>query len=188
MGSLTERQKAIIIGGLLGDASMRCKTNALLEINHAFSQKEYVDWKCKELQKFVSTFPKMRKGNGSRIAYRFTTRSLPVFTEIYKRFYKDGKKSIPAEFKLHPLSLAVWFMDDGSKSYNAVYLNTQKFSIEEQNRLRRLLKEQHAIDTTLNKDKQYYRIRVAVNSVRRVRELVNPYLLPTFLYKFPQTP
>lgn len=43
-GSLTEEQKQILVGLLLGDGAMRKKTHALLEINHSYSQKEYVDW------------------------------------------------------------------------------------------------------------------------------------------------
>jgi hypothetical protein len=35
VGSLTEVQHQIVIGSLLGDGAMRCKTNALLEINHS---------------------------------------------------------------------------------------------------------------------------------------------------------
>ena len=38
-GSLTEKQKQIIVGCLLGDGAMRIKTNALLEINHSLEQK-----------------------------------------------------------------------------------------------------------------------------------------------------
>ena len=135
MGSLTERQKAIIIGSLLGDGTMRCKTNALLEINHSIKQSEYVDWKYNELKKLVSSKPHKRFGNAGRIAYRFTTKSLPELTKIYREFYADGRKIVPNGLKIHPLSLAVWFMDDGCKSHNAVYLNTQKFDIAEQNNL-----------------------------------------------------
>ena len=188
MGSLTERQKAIIIGSILGDGAMRCKTNALLEINHADREKEYVDWKFKELCNLVSTIPKTRKGNSGRAAYRFTTKSLPALTKIYKQFYKNGRKDIPKKLKLYPLSIAVWFMDDGCKSYNAVYLNTQDFNKSQQERLIMALKEQHDINSTLNKDKDYYRIRIAVNSVRRLEDIIKPYLLPKFLYKFPITP
>lgn len=188
MGSLTKQQKTIIVGCLLGDGAMRCKTNALLEINHSVKQKDYVDWKFEKLKNLVSSIPKARKGNGQRIAYRFTTRSLPALTRFYRLFYKQGKKIIPQNLTLHPLSLAVWFMDDGCKSYNAVYFNTQKFKIEEQNFLRKQLKKQHGIESTLNKDKCYYRIRIAVDSVRGLKKMIKPYLLSSFLYKFPITP
>ena len=185
MGSLTERQEAIVIGSLLGDGAMRCKSNALLEINHSLKQKEYVDWKYNELKNMVSTQPKKRFCNAGRIAYRFTTRSISELTEIYKKFYESGRKIIPGSLKIHPLSLAVWFMDDGCKSYRAIYLNTQKFNIAEQERLMVLLKEQYDIKSSLNKDKKYYRLRIAVSSVGKFIETIKPYLLPMFCYKTP---
>ena len=138
MGSLNQVQKSILIGSLLGDGTLRLakgKLNALFEVNHAIRQKSYVDWKYEKLINFVLSKPKMRLGNGKRIAYRFTTRSLPVFTKLFHQFYKDNKKIIPDDLLLDPIVLAVWFMDDGSKSRSSVYLNTQQFSIEDQNRL-----------------------------------------------------
>ena len=185
MGSLTERQEAIIVGCLLGDGTMRCKTNALLEINHSIKQSGYAQWKYNELKELVSTQPHKRFGNAGRIAYRFTTRSLPELTEIYRKFYQYGKKIIPDNLILNPLSLAVWFMDDGCKSYRAVYLNTQKFNVTEQKRLAELLNNQFSIKATLNKDKKYYRLRIAVSSVGKFLEIIKPYLLPMFCYKTP---
>jgi LAGLIDADG DNA endonuclease family protein len=58
VGSLSEVQHAIVIGSLLGDGSMRCKTNALLEINHSAKQRSYVDWKYRQLADLVVTPPK----------------------------------------------------------------------------------------------------------------------------------
>jgi hypothetical protein len=185
VGSLTERQKAIIVGSLLGDGTMRCKTNALLEINHSAKQSDYVEWKYNELKALVSTQPRKRFGNAGRIAYRFTTKSLPELTEIYRKFYRGGKKVVPDDLIIHPLSLAVWFMDDGCKSYRAIYLNTQKFPISEQNRLGLLLRQQYGVQTSLNKDKTYYRLRIAVSSVSKFLEIIKPYLLPMFCYKTP---
>jgi hypothetical protein len=185
VGSLTERQKAIVIGCMLGDGAMRCKTNALLEINHSIRQSEYVEWKYREFKELVSTRPRKKLGNAGRIAYRFTTRSLPELTEIYKKFYPDGKKIIPDSLTISPLSLAVWFMDDGCKSYRALYLNTQKFSVTEQKKLALLLNKHFGVKATLNKDKIYYRLRIAVSSVGKFVNTIRPYLLPMFWYKTP---
>ena len=184
-GSLTEEQKQIIVGCLLGDGAMRIKTNALLEINHSVKQKVLVDWIYTHLHEFVGTAPKQRKGNGGRIAYRFTTRSLPVFTDFYKQFFFKKKKLIPTNLILSPLTLAVWFMDDGNKSRSSVYLNTQQFSLEEQKLLRAKLYEQWQIETTLNKDKHYFRIRIKTSSVNKFIGLIKPYLLQEFYYKLP---
>ena len=185
MGSLTEEQKSILIGTLLGDGSMRKKKNAHLEINHSFAQKALVDWIFSKFNSLVTTLPKWRKGNGSREAYRFATQKLPVLTPFYDLFYKEGKKIIPDNLKLNSLSLAVWFMDDGSKSRSSIYLNTQQFTKDEQSKLIGLLRSQFGIESTLNKDKLYYRIRIRTRSVKRFIELVKEFVLEEFKYKFP---
>jgi recombination protein RecA len=185
VGSLSETQRSIAIGSLLGDGAMRCKANALLEVNHCWNQKFYVDWKCQQLANLVTTPPKARNGNGARIAYRFTTRSLPELTPLYRRFYPDKHKVVPRDLTLDPLSLAVWFMDDGSKSYRALYLNTQQFDVASQMRLVELLRNEWSVKTSLNRDKQYLRIRIAVESVARFKEIIAPHVLEGFQYKFP---
>lgn len=187
VGSLTEEQHAIVIGSLLGDGSMRCKANALLEINHCLTQQGYVDWKHQRLANLVNTPPKSRKGNGRRTAYRFVTRSLPVLTPYHELFYGAGAKRVP-DVELSPLALAVWFMDDGSRSRNAVYLNTQQFAVGCQRRLLKMLRKQWGIKGSLNRDKHYHRIYIAVESVPRLAEIIRPHLLPAFEYKLPQTP
>jgi hypothetical protein len=185
VGSLSEVQRDIIVGSLLGDGSMRCKTNALLEINHSSAQRSYVDWKYRQLAELVRTPPKARRSNGKRIAYRFLTRSLPELTPYFELFYGTGKKRIP-ELKLNELTLAVWFMDDGCRSRNAVYLNTQQYDEASQETLLRNLREQWGLDGTLNRDKSYYRIRVSVEGTRKLARLIEPYLLPELRYKLPQ--
>ena len=165
---------------------MRCKRNALLEINHCAEQKPYVDWKYSMLRDFVKTPPRLRAGNGHREAYRFTTLSLPALTPYYRAFYAGRQKLIP-EIELTPLAMAVWFMDDGCKSRRAVYLNTQQFDFASQNRLMNALGRRFGIRSTLNRDKRYFRIRIAVDSVPVLREAIFPYLLPEMRYKLPET-
>lgn len=191
MGSLTSIQHAILVGSLLGDGTLRkqgSRTNALFEVNHAFKSKEYVDWKCQNFQEYVLTPPKSRLGKGVRVAYRFTTRSLPVFTDYYYRYYKDGKKFIPSDLKLDPQSLAVWFMDDGAKSRSAVYLNTQQFKQAEQYFLTGLLFKSFGINSNLNHDKQYWRIRVSTKSTQTLLKIIRPYVLQCFRYKLMDDP
>ena len=184
MGSLSEVQRQIIVGTLLGDGTMRCKTNALLEVNHSSNQSGYVRWKYAHLAEFVSTPPRVRRGNGDRVACRFVTRSLPVLTPYFRLFYEAGRKRIP-EVELSPLMLAVWLMDDGSRSRNAVYFNTQQFDIVEQRKLLMMLERQWGIDGALNRDKCYRRIRISVDGTRQLARVIEPYLLPELKYKLP---
>jgi hypothetical protein len=185
VGSLSEEQHAIVVGTLLGDASMRCRTNALLETNHSFKQQGYVAWKYGRLAELVATPPKVREGNGGRRACRFVTRSSPVLTPYYRLFYGEGRKRAP-NVELVPLTLAVWFMDDGSRSRNAVYLNTQQFDLDSQYTLLQALYDQWRIEGALNRDKSYHRIRLSVDGTRRLAEVIEPHLLPEFRYKLPQ--
>jgi hypothetical protein len=185
VGSLSEVQHSIVVGTLLGDGAMRCKTNALLEINHCLDQRSYVNWKYWQLQELVRTRPSARQGNGRRRAYRFVTRSLPELTPYYRLFYAGAAKRVP-EVELSPLALAVWFMDDGSRSRTALYLNTQQFDAESQLRLLQMLGAQWGIRGALNRDKSYYRIRLTVEGTSRFVRLIGTYLLPQFRYKLPQ--
>ena len=184
VGSLTGVQRELIIGTLLGDGAMRCKVNALLEVNHSINQRSYVDWKFEQLANLVATPPRERKGTGDRIAYRFVTRSLPELTPYHRIFYGNGGKRVP-DIELSPLSLAVWFMDDGSRSRSSVYLNTQQFEQDDQLLLLRLLYEQWGIEGTLNRDKTYHRIRISVTGTVRWLSLIERHVLPTMRYKLP---
>jgi len=186
VGSLTSTQKSIVIGSIIGDGSLRRasgRKNALLEVNHSFDYKEYVDWKYDKLKDIVITPPKPRRGNEGRVAYRFTTRSIPEITELYNKFYANGRKFIPNDIKLDPLVMAVWFMDDGSKSYKSLYLNTQRFNSEDQKILMDKLFKQWNILSSLNKDKIYYRIRISVDSTPKFKRIISSFILPIFAYK-----
>lgn len=190
-GSLLKTQHDVLVGSLLGDGSLRCqgnRKNALYEVNHCYRYKEYVDWKSSIFKVFVSTPPARRLGNGSRVAYRFTTRSLPVFTEYFRCFYRNRKKIIPLNLVLTPLSLAVWFMDDGCKSRSSCYLNTQQFGRADQERLQLMLFDTFNLNSSLNKDKDYYRIRISTESTQLLKLVIEDYILRCFRYKLDDDP
>lgn len=116
-----------------------------------------------------------------RIAYRFFTQQHLELTEFYLKFYRNGKKIVP-DLRLDSLMIAVWFMDDGSKSYRTYYLNTQRFDYQSQRKLIQMLKE-CGIDSSLNRDKEYYRIRIRQDSAERFKELIRDYIIPSMKYK-----
>ena len=184
-GSLTQLQKSFIIGTLLGDGYIRRvkgRQNAFLEVNHSITQKEYVEWKYELLKNLTRSGPKSRNGNGNRIAYRFFTKQHPEFTKTMDLFYKDKKKCIP-DLELDPMMLAVWYMDDGSRcSRENVYLNTQQFSKDDQYKLLKLL-ENIGLEGTLNKDKEYYRIRFKSSSIPKLFGIIEKYIIPEMRYK-----
>ena len=191
MGSLTQFQRSVIIGSLLGDGSLRTfpgRKNALLEINHSFKQKEYVDWKYSMLKNVCKSPPKMRKGNGRRIAYRFYSKQLSELTDLFRMFYRNGKKVIPKGLALDPIILSVWFMDDGSKCRNCdVYLNTQQFDMRDQETLMSTLRK-IGLETNVNRDKTYYRLRFFKSSLPLLEKLLKNLVVPSMQYKLSYNP
>ena len=184
VGSLSERQTSLITGCLLGDGYMRCKTNAHLQVTHSIKQANYVWWKYQELKEFVLTPPKEYKGNGKRIGFRFFTRSIPLFTHFFYQFYREGKKVIPRDLKLNPLVLAVWYMDDGSKSRRSSYFNTQQFNQLDQENLIMCL-QKFDLHPHLDVDKEYKRLRFSVKETVKFVAIIKPYVIDSMQYKFP---
>lgn len=183
---LNQFQKSIIIGSILGDGYLRIvpgRQDAFLEINHALSQREYVLWKYDVLKGIRAGEPKVRNGNGDRSAIRFYSKQSAELTKLHEKFYFQGVKVIPVNIRLDALTLAVWFMDDGSRCRESdVYLNTQQFDVTSQTLLLNALHEL-GLEATLNKDKQYQRIRFLKKSIPILNRLVLPYMIPSMRYK-----
>lgn len=186
VGSLTQLQKSIITGSILGDGYIRIITgrkNAFLEINHSYNAKEYVDWKYMMLKNVSGSEPKLRKGNGRRLAYRFYSRQHPEITNFFSVFYYNSKKIIPDNLRIDPLALAVWYMDDGSKCRESdVYLNTQQFIESDQTKLIECLAVM-GVESKMNRDKQYWRLRIIKSSIPKFMQIIKNYIIPSMQYK-----
>ncbi len=186
MESLTQNQKSVVIGSILGDGYVRKmpgRQDAFLEINHSIKAKEYVDWKYFILKSICLSEPKKRIIDEKRTAYRCFTLQHPEITDLYEKFYTSGKKLIPSGIKIDSLSLAIWFMDDGSKTKKGdVYLNCQQFDLQSQKRLLNYLRI-IGIRARLNKDKKYHRIRIYKESIPRFFGIINPFIVPSMEYK-----
>jgi hypothetical protein len=146
-------QQAILIGGLLGDmhiqrssaSTQRCR----LRFCHSTAQKDYVDWKYAQ---FKDGFCQTTKppGNTARPGeYLFYTSYRDEFVSYRKAWYRlvDGEmtKVVPNNIQdllVAPVSLAVWYLDDGTKrqGYNGCRLATQSFTLSEVELLRDCLK------------------------------------------------
>lgn len=186
VGSLTKFQKSVIIGSILGDGYLRIirgRKNAFLEVNHSIKEKDYVDWKYAVLKNIIKTPPKMRKSGNQKVAYRFFTRCHPELTDLLKRFYLKQRKIIPEDIKLNSIVLAVWYMDDGCKcGKDNYYLNTQGFDRQSQYKLIHKLKL-IGINSSLNKDKKYFRIRIKSDSIKKFISIIKNILIRSMRYK-----
>ena len=185
MKDLNDIQKQLVIGSILGDGHLRGKDEKLFEFSQTERRLFYVKWKHDMLKNIASPIYRFERGP-SQWAYKFTTKTNHYFTELYRVFYRNGRKVVPRQIgkMLTPFSVAVWFMDDGSKSRNSVYFNTQAFSISEQMMLVKALKRFYVI-ANVNKDKEWFRLRVLNRCNENFLKVFGPHILREFLYKLP---
>lgn len=191
---ISEEQKAILVGSLLGDGTLRTgrrAVNANLKIEHGLNQKEYVLWKYQILKPWVFTEPKVSyryRISGERYAKSWWFRTIrhPILTEFYKRFYVNGRKIIPADIihDLNSLVLAIWIMDDGSFNRNKIDISTYAFNLSEINLLQRVLKSRFGLETKYYQDrKKGHRMYLDTKETQKLISIIKPHIIPTLAYK-----
>jgi hypothetical protein len=195
---LTSQQREIIVGTILGDGSLEFGgyQGTRLQIKQKDSYKEYVFWLYEKLKNLCNSQPKQRKDNAE---WYFGTRFLIELTEFYRTFYPKGKKIVPNEISRlinSPLALAVWYMDDGGldwrpKSHYAFRLNTDSFNLEGVSRLKRMLKRNFGIESSIQnptcRGKKYFKLYIGTQGRDKFLALIKPHLLKfkCFSHKLP---
>lgn len=191
-GVLTQRQREILIGTVLGDAHLEQNGRyTRMRVDHYNKHKAYIFWLAHEFSPFSLVPRRIRqkdKRNGKNYdRWHFSTRSMPVFDEFRALFYKGRRKRISlalAKF-ITPLSLAIWYMDDGFRRRDSkgFYLCTSSFSEGEQRILQHILRVRFALTTNIHHQHDLGRIFIPSASADRFNQLVKPYILPVFQYK-----
>ena len=191
----TQRQKDIVLGSLLGDAYLRptkpSRKAFSLSFSHGEKQKEYLDWKRSEFQNYVTQADyavSVRDFHGNKPVYSFSTISHPYLTELHDMCYATGKKDVTQEWcsLLSPLSLAVWYMDDGSinKRYGTIVLCTNSFSNEGQLMLIDCLGSRFGVKAVLEPRRNNQTVlRINASQRHRFLELVSPHIPDCMSYK-----
>lgn len=192
--TLTKQQRAIVVGLMLGDGHLETQNRGRtyrLKIEQSFGHREYVDWLYSHLGNLGQTPPRAREQTRAEKVhqkYGFNTLSLATLRFYGTLFYKDGKKVVPKIVGklVTPLSLAVWFMDDGSiKSahHRAKILNTQGFDSNSIENLRQMLATRFGIDVTFRKQKDGTQLYIPSTEIKKFVSLVEEYIVPSMRYK-----
>jgi recombination protein RecA len=106
----------LLLGSMLGDGSIKQegKMAAYFREEHGREQKAYAKWKEKAFGKLC------RKPSDNSHGYGFSTVSLYEFAQMRAKFYsQNGRyKRVTADLleQLNPLSLAIWYLDDGTNN------------------------------------------------------------------------
>ena len=107
-------QWEVLLGTLMGDGALsrtRSGHGARFRWSHGPKQVAYSDWKA-SLFGNISSARSSRQSDGA-VFYDFTP--LPELAELRQAMYLFGKKVLSDDYlkQLTPLSLALWYMDDG---------------------------------------------------------------------------
>ena len=197
--TLTRDQRALLVGSLLGDGTMRRgegARNANYKVEHGLAQKSYVFWKYEWLKPFVPKEPALSyrydsvKGKYPK-SWWFRTMRHPLLTEIYDLFYvgdgyRTGKKIVPQtiEDELSPLALAAWILDDGSYSRGVIEISTYSFTIPDIERLQEARRNRYGIESRYHRDRDKgYRMYCNQSQTRLLIEAIAPYVIPSMAYK-----
>src|SRR3989344_7224123 len=168
---LSDRSREIVLGSLLGDGSLKIHKpykNARFSFRHSLTQEEYFFWKVGGLNEISSENCVWRQSKDGKDGYgteklRFQSLALPNLTELYQLTHKQGKFRIRRKWlnQLTPLSLAVWWLDDGSlvKNTRQGVFCTDGFELNQVKLLDRYLKKVWGITTTVFRtQKGHYRL------------------------------
>lgn len=145
---LSDRCRAIVLGSVLGDGSLRIQkpyTNARFSFRHSVRQQDYFFWKvkeCKEISGEKCWWRQSSNGVGGDML-RYQSLSRESLTALYRLTHDRNHIVIRRTWlnQMTPLSLLVWWLDDGSLIGNGKrgVLCTDPFSFQEQKILARYL-------------------------------------------------
>lgn len=201
--SLSDREKSIILGSLLGDGSLKIHkgyANARFSFRHSIAQKKYFAWKARELAAICGhrcVFSQKADGWAKMAKLRFQSQALPALTELYRLTHKRHQFMISRSWlnQLTPLSLAIWWCDDGSIIGNGRkgVICTDGFDEKSVRLLARYMEvvwkvEMHVGPITRQRDNervQYWRLWLSTEELKKFLRIILPYIpVPSMIYKF----
>ena len=188
MVPLTFYQKMILYGSLLGDGSIvrgKEDRNCRFSEAHSVKQKDYLLFKHKQLEPFSGKFIEYPRKDGGRDV-KFSTKAHSCFNKIRMMFYDKGGRKIIKLGTLkqitHPIALAMWFGDDGSKEKDSYRIATAAYSIQEIKTLIRWLKDFFNINGYLHKHGKYWYLSIREDRMKFTK-LIKSYLRKGLNYK-----
>ncbi len=195
--TLSQEQRQIILGGLLGDAYFH-KSRKIIRFSHSLKQEEYLKWKysffnANDVSKFYCRHYNEGYENKSFEVKNKDHNMDNLFDFLTKHLYSNqGRKKISLKYlkQLTPLGLAIWWMDDGCLSIHKGNrygkLCTECFNYEEHILLQQYFKEIWGISVDIKLEKnKYYFLRFNVTALKKLISIIYKYvtMCPSMIYK-----
>lgn len=189
--SFSNRQKQIIVGTLLGDGCI-AKHGLLsrLMLGQCEKQKDFLIWKANELG--INKVYVREDKRGNSIMYVCNSYTHTYYEALRKKFYINNVKTIPSNIAnyLTPLSVAVWYMDDGTlQNKTSMQFCTDGFSYRENQFLKDALKVKFDVNFKIcgykRRNKEYFFLRANKRNSIILAEKIAQFIVPSMLYKLP---
>lgn len=210
--TLTRKQREILVGCILGDVHMRTHNDGntfacMFEQGNSQTclHKDYLFHLYDCFQNLCTT--QMRPKQVKKTNWAFATKSLASLSFYGNLFYRINPQTNRREKRLPtrpnllqklitPVSLAYWFMDDGSiksKQSKGLILNTHCFTFKEVQLLCEILANKFGLKAKPRKQhhsyknqvRVYHQIYISGHSFEALTDLIYEHLHPSMLYKWP---
>lgn len=193
---LSETQKEILQGALLGDGSLSIQKNS---VNAYFS---YVSKSKQHVEYVASYFNNLITPAGIRYnniydsrtnkyysSYRFITHTNKEFTKIHYKWYINKIKIIPQDLKLTPKNCLIWYIGDGGLTNNrckySQYIKLSTHCFSKQNQEDILLPQLKKFDAFLTKtEKNQWFINIPHKEIKNFLDYIGECPFNDYKYKW----
>lgn len=191
--TLTQEQKEILCGTLLGDSSLKCQGKGtrtpMFNCEHGPLQEDYAALIAEKLDGKVTTRYRFdKRTEKTYTSHTITTVANTEYIPLYKNLYINGKKRITKEFlkNFTARSLAFLYMDDGYQIHDTMFICTDSFDEESCDNLIEHCSSNFNLHFRKNKRSNgKIRLRLRFSDRQKFIEIVSPYMLDSLKYKFP---
>jgi len=198
---ITDIQKQIILGSLLGDGSIRYIKRLLqglgtgVKMMQSRKRLDYLDFKKKLMSHHITFETIQKSGWNKEPMHTIGTECSTAITDIIRDLNivnKSGKKVVSKKWleSLTPIGIAIWYCDDGSYSNrhgDKVTLSTHGFSKKENEIIIDYFRVTWGIEFIIvpqtKSGKKLYSLRANKDSSIKLLHLISDYIPPCMLYK-----
>ena len=201
--SLSNSCKQVLLGTLLGDGSLKLQKNyknVRFQMRHSVVQASYFYWKVEMLKEIAinkAVYLSEPDGFSNNKKLHFQSRALESLTALHKITHLNNKLHIRRRWLncLTPLSLAVWWLDDGSLITNGRQgvICTDGFNVDSVKILSRFLEVVWGVKTRVrpaNKKNPFQcRLFLSTSETKNLFRIILPFIpvkemLPKVLIRY----
>ena len=123
--NISVRGEEILIGELLGDGSLSCRSPVSARYSHTSKHRKYLSWLKEKMSKEGIVFGQTSICTANKdkyTGYALRSRSQIELKPFYDLFYPNRKKIVPSSLRLTPRICLHWYLGDGHKPKNRKHL------------------------------------------------------------------